>query len=212
MICPKGFLHAWLEYLMTFWADVFYISEIVSAYDGSPYGSNYHPNDKRPPYASDDPEYDREPLQCCNRNSGQDHCPSKFLKFFLALHNCGYVTDGFERERCLAFQSVFQFTKLFQFLPLLRYFLLKDGLMLFNQQRNYFIGMLFFQYLRNCIDRQIQFTQKTNDLHTLQVVFRVKPSSAFGKPARDQDASGIVILNRSDRNTAELCKFSRRVF
>ena len=79
MICPKGFLHAWLEYLMTFWADVFYISEIVSAYDRSPYGSNYHPNDKRPPYASDDPEYDREPLQCRYRNSGQNHCPTELF-------------------------------------------------------------------------------------------------------------------------------------
>ena len=49
MICPEGFLQGWLEYLMAFRTDVFYIPEIIPAYDYSPYGSNDCPDNKWPP-------------------------------------------------------------------------------------------------------------------------------------------------------------------
>ena len=56
------------------------------------------------------------------------------------------------------------------------------------------------------------FTQKTDNVHTLQVVLRIEPATALGKLARHENASVIVILNRSHRYATELCNFSRRVF
>ena len=72
--------------------------------------------------------------------------------------------------------------------------------------------MLFLQDLGNSVDGKIQFPQKADDLQALQIIVRVEPPSAFGKLTGNQDAPGIIVLNRPDRDAAELCKLSRRVF
>jgi hypothetical protein len=59
-----------------------------------------------------------------------------------------------------------------------------------------------FQDLVNGVDWQIRFAQEAYDLQTLYIVFRVETPSAFGKLARNQDTPGIIVLNRSDCDTA----------
>ena len=115
MICPKSLFERGFEHLVTFRTNVFYMPEVVPADDNPPGNSHQHPDGERPPYAFDDPENDGKPLQRCDRRSGQDHHPPHFFQFFLALHYDSYVTDGFEREFCLASQSIFQLAEFIQF-------------------------------------------------------------------------------------------------
>ena len=106
MIRPKGFLHCWLKYLMTFRTDIFYVFEIIPTDYCSPQCSHNHPNDKRPPYASDNPEYNRKPLQCCDGNPRKKHRPTHFFNFFLpCIIMAMSLIDS--REKDLPFSPLF---------------------------------------------------------------------------------------------------------
>ena len=72
--------------------------------------------------------------------------------------------------------------------------------------------MLFLQNLRDGVDGKLQIPQKADELQALQILIRVKPSPALGEIAGDQDPSGIIVLDCSYRDAAELGKLSRGIF
>ena len=85
-------------------------------------------------------------------------------------------------------------------------------LLLLQQYRNDILGIFLSEQGRNAFDGKSDLSQKTDDAHPLYVVLCVESATAFTQLAGYQDASVIVVLHRSYRDSAELCDFSRRVF
>ena len=135
-----------------------------------------------------------------------------FLKLLFLSHTVRYVANGVNGEMLHATQFVFQLCERFQLCLPLGYFVTQTALLLIEDGLNDRPGVLLGEQFPDGVDGDVEVAQEAYDAKLAYILLTIQSSSALAQLTGDKNISGIVVLYRANRYTAEFGNFSHYVF